>query len=69
MIVPYDLANKMNVCKVNSNIHITRYVEKAPSKIQTNVQENLLVIVTNGRKKLSCGEYTTVISKGEFGFF
>lgn len=69
MIVPYDLFNKMKVCKVNSNIHITRYVENAPSKIQTNVQENLLVIVINGRKKLSCGDYTTVISEGEFGFF
>lgn len=69
MIVPYDLTNKMKVCKVNSNIHVTRYVENAPSKIQTNVQENLLVIVMNGRKKLSCGDYTTVISKGEFGFF
>ncbi len=69
MIVPYDLTNKMKVCKVNSNIHITRYVENAPSKIQTNVQENLLVIVLNGRKKVSCGDYTTVISKGEFAFF
>lgn len=69
MIVPYDLTNKMKVCKVNSNIHITKYVENAPSKIQTNVQENLLVIVMNGRKKLSCGDYTTVISKGQFGFF
>lgn len=69
MIVPYDLTNKMKVCKVNSNLHITRYVENAPSKIQTNVKENLLVIVMNGRKKLVCGDYITVISKGEFGFF
>lgn len=69
MIVPYDLTNKMKVCEVNSNIHITKYVENAPSKIQTNVQENLLVIVMNGKKKLSCGDYTTVISKGQFGFF
>lgn len=69
MIVPYELTDKMKVCKLNSNIRVTRYVENAPSKIQTNVQENLLVIVMNGRKKLVCGEYTTVISKGEFGFF
>lgn len=69
MIVPYDLINKMKVCKVNSNIHITRYVENAPSKIQTNVQENLLVIVLNGKKKVSCGEYTKVLSKGQFGLF
>lgn len=69
MIVPYELTDKMKVCKFNSNIRVTRYFENAPSKIQTNVQENLLVIVMNGRKKLVCGEYTTVISKGEFGFF
>lgn len=69
MIVPYDLINKMKVCKVNSNIYVTRYIENAPSKIKTNVQENLLVIVMNGRKNISCGDYTTVISKGEFGFF
>lgn len=69
MIVPYDLTDKMKVCNVNSNIYITRYVENAPSKIQTNVQENLLVIVMDGRKKVSCGDYTTVISKGEYGFF
>lgn len=69
MNVPYGLIDKMKVCKVNSNIHVTKYIEDAPSKIQTNVQENLLVIVINGRKKLSCGDYITVISKGQFGLF
>jgi AraC-like DNA-binding protein len=69
MLIPYDLTNKMKVSKLNSNIQVTRYVENAPSKIQTKLQENLLVIVRKGRKKISCGDYTTEISSGEFGFF
>lgn len=69
MVVPYDLSDEMKVCKVNSNIHVTRYVENAPSKIQTDVRENLIVIVMSGRKKVFCGDYATVVSKGEFGFF
>lgn len=69
MIVPYDLTDKMKVYSLNSNIQVTRYVENMPSKIHTNVRENLLIIVMNGRKKLTCGDYSTILSKGEFGFF
>ena len=65
MIVPEDL----KVCKLNPQMYLTRYVERVPSRIQTNVQENLLIIVMTGKKKLICGDYSTVISKGEFGFF
>lgn len=69
MIVPYELADKSNVYKLNSNIQVTRYVEYAPSKIQTNVQENLLILVMHGSKKIVCGDYTTTIAQGEFGLF
>lgn len=69
MIVPYGLADKANVYQLSPSIQVTRYVEYAPSKIQTNVQENLLILVMHGSKKIVCGDYTTTISQGEFGLF
>ena len=54
---------------MKSKIYITRYKENAPSKIFTRLNENLLVVVLEGKKKISCDDYITTISKGEFGFF
>ncbi|HEX2939303.1 MAG TPA: AraC family transcriptional regulator [Ruminiclostridium sp.] len=69
MIVPDELQNLFGINDFESQLYITKYMECAPSKIPTNVVENLLVIVLEGKKKLICGDYTTVLSKGEFGFF
>ncbi|MDP4151981.1 MAG: AraC family transcriptional regulator [Bacillota bacterium] len=69
MIVPNELQNIVEIDDFKSQLYITKYMECAPSKIPTNVIDNLLIIVLEGKKKLICGDYTTVLSKGEFGFF
>ena len=69
MIVPDELQRLVEISDFNSWLLITRYTECSPSKIPTNVTDNLLVIVLKGKKKLVCRDYTTVLSKGEFGLF
>lgn len=69
MLVPKDLCIDKEITDLKSKIYITRYVENAPSKILTRVSENLLVIILQGKKKISCDNYITTISEGEFGFF
>lgn len=69
MLVPNDLYIEKEISDLKSKIYITRYKENAPSKILTRLNENLLVVVLEGKKKISCDDYITTISKGEFGFF
>ena len=69
MIVPDELHRLVEINDFESRLLITRYTECSPSKIPTNVTDNLLVIVLKGKKKIVCGDYATVLSKGEFGLF
>ncbi|MBE6072550.1 MAG: helix-turn-helix domain-containing protein [Clostridium butyricum] len=69
MKVPKDLNIDKEVVSFDSKIYIKKYIENAPSKIFTNVEENLFVFVLEGKKKVSTGDYITTISKGEFALF
>ena len=69
MRVPKDLNIDKEIVSSDSKIYIKKYIEDAPSKIFTNVEENLFVFVLEGKKKVSTGDYITTISKGEFALF
>lgn len=69
MQVPLDLKNNKYIETNNKNIFITRFEQNAPSKIFTEVRENLLVLVLKGQKKLVYKDYETVVHEGEFAFF
>lgn len=52
-----------------AEVFIKTYVEHKESKIYTKVEENLLVIVLRGAKKLIYQDFETVISEGESAIF
>ena len=55
--------------QIKSQIFVTRYIENAPTKIYTEVKENLLVIVLKGKKHLVYKDFETTISEGQFALF
>ena len=55
--------------QVKRQIFVTRYIENAPTKIYTEVKENLLVIVLKGKKHLVYKDFETTISEGQFALF
>lgn len=69
MKVPEDLKNYNYMQSKNKSIFLTCFKQDAPSKIYTEVKENLLVIVLKGSKKLIYKDYITTIHEGEFAFF
>ncbi|MGN0485092.1 MAG: helix-turn-helix domain-containing protein [Lachnospiraceae bacterium] len=68
MNVPVDLMTP-NRQKYNDSIYVTKYSDIKNSKIYTTVQQNLLVIVLKGKKKLSYKNFETVVSEGQFALF
>lgn len=69
MQVPEDLKSNSYLQTKNEAIFITRFKQDAPSKIYTEVRENLLVIVLKGKKRLTYKDYETTVHEGEFAFF
>lgn len=67
MKVPSDLFRNSSISK--QQISITHYVEHVPTTIHTQVQENLLVIVLKGKKRLVYQDYSTTVHAGEFALF
>lgn len=52
-----------------NQVFVTKYIEKVPTKIYTEVKENLLVIVLKGKKHLIYKDFETTISEGQFALF
>jgi len=69
MKVPLDLLENQTYSGKGDEIYVATYIEHKPSKIYTNLHENLLVIVLHGKKVLKYHKFSTEISKGEYGFF
>lgn len=69
MQVPDYFIDKNCIHTTNKKISVTRYSEYVPSKIYTEVNENLLVIVLKGAKRLVYNNYETVVNEGQFAFF
>lgn len=69
MLVPEDLRYNNYLQTKNEAIFVTHYKQDAPSKIYTELRENLLIIVLKGRKKLIYKDYETTVNEGEFAFF
>ena len=67
--VPDDFSEDSCIHTKNKWISITKYVEHAPSKIYTKVNETLLVLVLKGEKRLIYKDFALTISQGEFGIF
>lgn len=68
MRVPDDFMNYEQKSK-KTEIFLKTYIEHETSKIYTKVEENLLVIVLKGRKKLVYQDFEAVISEGEYAIF
>ena len=69
MKVPLDLLADDIYSGKNDEIYVVRYSENKPHKIYTQLHENLLVIVLQGKKRVKCHNFDKVIAQGEFGFF
>jgi len=69
MVIPHGLYDKKNSILVDEDLFVTRYTEQESTRIQTKLKKNLFVFVTKGKKKVEGSEVTTILSKGEFGFF
>lgn len=69
MQVPNDLPEIDCIHTKNHRISVARYYEDKPSKIYTNVNENLMVIIRKGKKRLIYKDYEVTIGEGEFAFF
>ena len=69
MKVPLDLLEEDIYSGKNDEIYVVRYLENKPHKIYTQLHENLLVIVLQGKKRVKCNNFDEVIAQGEFGFF
>ena len=52
-----------------AEIFLKTYIEYEASKIYTQLEENLLVIVLHGEKHLIYQDFETVISQGEYAIF
>lgn len=52
-----------------AELFLKSYIEHEPSKIYTKVEENLLVIVLKGKKRLIYQDFETTISEGEYAIF
>lgn len=68
MKVPEDFMDRGQKNK-KAEIFLKTYIEHESSKIYTKVEENLLVIVLRGKKKLIYQDFEAVISEGEFAIF
>lgn len=68
MIVPFDFMDETDKEK-KTEIYLKRYEENASSKIYTKVEENLLVLVRQGSKRLIYREHEMIVSEGEFALF
>lgn len=68
MNVPFDFMSNPQK-QFNRQIFLKTYVENKPSKIYTQVTENLLVIVLHGKKHLIYRDYETTVKEGEFALF
>lgn len=68
MQVPLDFI-KSEKDWANKQVFITKYIEKAPNKIYTEVKENLLVMVLKGKKRLLYKDFETTIDEGQFALF
>ncbi len=69
MNVPFDLMKEVEAPFDKKEIYVTEFKEDTPSKIYTNVWENLLVIVLEGKKKLQYQNFECEIGEGQWGFF
>lgn len=67
MIVPDDFMEGPK--EGHQRIYVRRYTEQKPTKIYTEVRENLLVVVRKGRKHLVYQDFETSVCEGEFAFF
>ena len=54
---------------IGKQIFITKYVEQMPTKLYTEVKENLLVMVLKGKKHLVYQDFETTIHEGQFALF
>ena len=68
MRVPENFMNEEQKGR-KAEVFLKTYIEHEPSKIYTKVEENLLVIVLEGKKKLIYQDFETTISKGEYAIF
>ncbi|MEE1073540.1 MAG: helix-turn-helix transcriptional regulator [Cellulosilyticum sp.] len=68
MKVPLDLIGNEKDW-IQKQVFITKYIEQTPSKIYTEVKENLLVIVLKGKKHLVYKDFETTICEGQFALF
>ena len=68
MIVPFDFMDETDKEK-KTEIYLKRYEENTSSKIYTKVEENLLVLVLQGSKRLIYREHEMIVSEGEFALF
>jgi len=69
MKVPLDLLEENSYSGNKDEVYVVRYLENKPQKIYTQLHENLLVIVLQGKKRVKCNKFDELISQGEFGFF
>lgn len=68
MRVPENFMNDEQK-KRKAQLFLKTYIEHEPSKIYTKVEENLLVIVLKGKKKLIYQDFEATISEGEYAIF
>jgi AraC-like DNA-binding protein len=68
MIVPADFIDKESM-DLKHHIVVKKYTEYENTRIYTRVQENLLVFVLKGSKRLIYQDFETTIKAGEFAFF
>lgn len=68
MRVPESFMNEEQK-NAQTQIFYKKYIEHESSRIYTKVEENLLVIVLRGSKKLVYQDFEATISEGQYAFF